>query len=154
MAEEEQNQESGVEQKAQESYNFTKEELDAIQKDIDTATESLKKKSEEAKEEGKQEAQKEHQYQEQIKQKEQEIEQLKNQYSQKETELSEKLNSLQSKIDEMAQSKAVVAKENPFEAQPATTPQVDKWSEEKIKEIEEESARQFLGDGYDDRFFK
>jgi len=135
---------------------FTKEELEDINKDIATAKESLisketEMKIEEMKKQAKNEAKQELEAQQKFEQQEKENQELKKQLEAREKEAATKLESLQKKVDEMIGSKAAMQPIDPFKAPPPETEKVDSWSDDKIEQVEEASARAFFGDDLDDR---
>lgn len=78
-------------------------------------------------------------------------EELEKKLQQKEQDTAKKFEEFQNKIDNMISSKATIVSENPFETKESMSNEVDKWSEDKVNEFEEKSARAFFGSSYDTR---
>lgn len=129
----------------------SKEELEALQKDIEKAATSLSAKERDevqksAREEGKKEAEKEFQLQKQLEEAEKKRQELEQKLEKTQQSAAEELKKIQERVDEMAASKQVVPQpEDPFKK----SDEVDKWSDDKIREIEEKSAVAFFGADYE-----
>ena len=143
-----------MEQDGREKLDYNKDELDAIQRDIESAKSSLisdeaKQQIQRAREEAKKEAEAQFLVNQKIKEQEALIEQLKQEKIQKEQEFNEKFQSMESKINDMVSSKAPVNVENPFK-QPGDSKPVsaETMSDDMINDIEKASGEQFLGDEF------
>ena len=137
---------------------LSKEDLDAISKDIEEAQNKIKETAkaevsaiDRAKEEARKEVEKEFELKKQAEELARKNEELQKQLEETNKMTSEKLDQFKAKIDDLTASKAVVTNRDPFQEEVAVPHQVDKWSDEKINQLEEESARKFFGDDYDDR---
>jgi len=138
-------------------FDISKEELDAINKDITKAREGLVSKEMEdkiakIKEEVRIEAEKEFLINEKIKQSEQEKAELQKKIDDIQKASAEELEKLKSKVDELISSKAPVKTEDPFSKKNSSGDAgIDSWNEEKVQDFEEASARSFWGDeAYED----
>lgn len=130
--------------------DLTKEEIEMIQKDIETIKKETTLNNEvinKIKNETKEEILKEVT----TKQKEQEIikenEELKNKLAQQEQLTKTKLEELQKKIDSIISSKATTYTDNPFKT--ISGKPIDALNDDEISKIEEESAKAFFGEAYD-----
>lgn len=127
---------------------FSKDEEAAMEKDIEEAKQKLVSKSTAdaiatAKEEAKAELQKEQEL-EQLKKQNEELQQ---QMKAKEEETSKTLDTFKQKLNEMAASRKTVQNEDPFEnKQPPQNASIDELSDEQIRQIEEDHAREFFGE--------
>jgi len=145
-----------VEKEEKKGSTISKEEMEAISRDIQSTKESLVTKESQdaeakAKAAGKEEAQKEFELQQKLKEQEEANKKLQEELEKTKTETAEKLNIVQKKVDEMIGSKASVESKNPFETAVGLSKEVDNWSDDKVNEIENRSARKFFGADYDDR---
>lgn len=140
-----------------ESISYSKEEIEQIQKDIDSAKSSLvsdetKKEIQQAKEEARKEAEKEMLIKQEITDKEKLIEDLKRQKIEQEKEFNDKFKSMEDKLNDMVSSKAPVSNTNPFTSNqplPQDTGMTAKnMSDDQINDIERESGVAFLGDEF------
>lgn len=130
---------------------LTKDDMDAVSKDIEKATKTIADANlEKAKEEGRREATKELELKRQLEEQEQRAKDLEAKLSAAQVESTAQLKKVQEQLDSMAASKQVVGSQNPFKDEKGPSP-VDSWSAEKVKAVEEESARRFFGNSYDDR---
>ena len=136
--------------------NLSKEDIDAINRDIDNVKSKLVSKETQdviskAKEEAKAEALKEVEIQRKIEELEKEREELAKAKEDQEKLANEELSKLKTKVDELTTSKQTIASEDPFVKKPEMSQEVDKWSDDKVKQIEEESARRLFGEDWDNR---
>lgn len=104
----------------------TPEELEALNKDIESATKNfvsaeVQKKIEEAKAQAKAEAEKDFNVQQRIKELEAEKERLAKEKEEQEKKAAEELSSLKSKVDAVISSKATIASQNPFKSEGAAS---------------------------------
>jgi len=137
---------------------ISEEEQKAIEADIAKARSSLVSKEmeerlERVKQEATAQATKEAEIKHQLEESQRKQKELEEQMRNKEAEYAKSFDALKSKVDEMTSSKAPVNIQDPFK-QPTngTNPNdVDSWDDEKVDQVEEESARAFFGDGYDER---
>ncbi len=130
---------------------LTKDDMEAVSKDIEKATKAIADSNlEKAKEEGRREAVKELELKRQLDEQEQRAKDLEAKLSAAKAESEAQLKKVQEQLDSMASSKQVVASQNPFKDEKGASP-VDSWSEDKVKSVEEASARAFFGHSYDDR---
>ena len=134
------------------SEQISKEDLDKLNKDIDTATTKIvsddtAKKIQEAKEEAKKEAEKEMLTNQRIKELEQEKEKLLADNTSKEKEAAEQLAALKGKVDELTSSKAVVSNDSPFNETPVIEEdiktKIDKLTEQETDDIQRQSFEMF-----------
>ena len=136
---------------------LTEDEVKLLQKDIEDAKSKLisketDEKIKKAKDEAKKEALAEVEKKKAEDDRERTIKELQEKLEKQEKDSTEKLTAIQKKVDDMVASKAVITKEDPFKNDPNLSKQVDTWSDEKIKEIEENSAKTFFGDAYDGKY--
>lgn len=135
---------------ADETQPLTQAELDNINKDIESAKQSLSTKStEEIEKKIRLQLEKEFLLKQQLQEKENKAKELEQKLQDQEKKSSETLNALKSKVDELASSKAVVPNTNPLQRASSETNIVDKMSPEQIEDIEQESARAFFGPTWD-----
>ena len=125
---------------------ISKEDIDAINKDIDDAKDKLVSKEtdekiEKAKAEAKAEAEKEFYLSQKAKELEEENKKLKEQMEAKEKEAAEKLTELTNKVNDYVESKAVISNDNPLDKVNAD---VEKLDDEEIAKIEDESFKAFI----------
>jgi F0F1-type ATP synthase membrane subunit b/b' len=136
---------------------LTPEDIQAMQKDIEEAKSKLvskdtdmivqKAKEEALKEiEAKQKLEAERKAQED---KDKLIQELQDKVKAQETEAATRFDALQKRLDEMASSKAVITPEDPFKSQTNPAVDIDKWSDEQVRQFEENSARKFFGEDFE-----
>lgn len=135
---------------------MTQEEIDKIKADIADAENKLVSQGTQdviakAKEEAKAEALKEVEVQKKLEELEKEKESLVKSKEDQEKASSEELAKLKTKVDELTTSKQSIAGEDPFLKTPGLSKQVDDWSDDKVRQIEEDSARKMFGDSFDTR---
>lgn len=132
---------------AKSEVTISKDDLESLNKDIESAKKTLAK-------EAKEEATKELELQQQLKEREESLKTLQADVEKREKETQDKLQGLQNKIDQLATSKAVVSNNDPFE-EPKPKSQssiVDAMSNDQINDIERNSARKMLGESFDERY--
>lgn len=137
-----------------ERVEFNKDEISAIQKDIESARASLvseetKKQIEAAKVEARKSAEQEFLVNQKIKEQEALIEQLRQEKINKETEFNDKFQTMEAKMNDLISSKAPVTVENPFKSEPPQATTVETMTDAQINAFEQESGRAFLGNDYD-----
>ena len=135
---------------------LTKEDIDAINKDIEDAKSSLISKEtdmkiEEMKKQAKEEAMKELEVQRKLEEQERMNKELQEKLNEKEKEASERLSRLQAKVDELASTKQAMKPADPFQVQEAGKINIKSLSEDDINDIETNSARAFFGEDLDER---
>jgi len=136
---------------------LTKEDIDAMNKDIADAKSSLVSKEtemklEDVKRQAKEEAKQELELKAKFEQQEQLNKELQEKLEAKEREASERLSKLQEKVDEMVSSKAAVRPVDPFAAQEQEKAvDLKRMSDEDINDLEHASAQAFFGSELDDR---
>lgn len=145
-----------MEEQKEPEGSLSKEDIEAINKDIQATKDSLVTKEsqdaiERAKTMGKEEAAKEFELKSKLDEQERMNKELQEKIAAQEEKAAKELDALKSKVDSMITSKAPIASENPFNKEPALSDEVDKWSNEKVEKFEENSAREFFGQDYDDR---
>lgn len=137
--------------------DITAEDLAKINSDLDKVTASIteREKAEaiaRAKEEAKKEAEAAAELQKKLDEQSKRAKELEDKLTAQQKEFTEKQDAFQKKLDDMAASKQVVA--NPADANNPFRPTslgaaIDTWTDDKVNEFEEESARAFLGPDYD-----
>ena len=141
-----------AEEKEDKKVELTKEDLKTIKDDLELAQKLLvSKETTKQIEDAKEEVKKEIEEKTLTEKLEAEKKELADKLETKEKETAEQLEKLQTKVDEMISSKAGIVAEDPFKTEPASSKKVDDWSEDKINEVEEDSAKLFFGVDYDDR---
>jgi len=136
---------------------LTAEEIAQMQKDIEEAKSKLVSKDSEAiitkaKEEAMKEIEAKQKLEAEKKAQEDKdklIQELQAKIANQEKEASSKFDMLQKRLDEMATSKAVIQPQDPFASETKSNNNIDKWSDEELRRIEEESARKFFGDDFE-----
>ena len=141
---------------AEEKSLVSEEDKKAIEQDIADAKSKLVSKEVQAqvdkvKADTRAEVEKEAALKAQLEKQAAEIAQLKADKERQEKDAAERLNKIQAKVDEMVSSKAPVNMQDPFRAPSGAGSVVDTWNDDKVDSIEEESARKFFGESYDDR---
>lgn len=136
--------------------SLSKEEIKAIEDGISNAEKTLVSEETQsviakAKEEAKQEALKEVEVQKELEKRDKELQELKQKMQEQEKAASEQLQNLKKSVDDMKGSQAIVNADDPFTKQSSQGSSVDNWSEEKINDVEQDSARAFFGNDYDER---
>ncbi len=122
----------------------TKEELDALNKEIDQTQQMLTEtKVKEAREAGRKEAEKELDLKRQLDEAAKKTKELEDQLNATKKESQDKLVQLQTKVDEMVSSKAIIT---PPASLKNRVDEIDTWSNDKIQKIEEASGREFFGE--------
>ncbi len=134
-----------------ESNSLSKEELDQIQKDIDDAKNAVNKDAlSDAKAKGKKEAKKEFEHEAELKKSKEEITKLTEQLKTQQKTADEQFNLLKDKVNSLAESKAVVNMKDPFDNNVDNSINKPKnpenWSDEQVREYEENSAKAFFGE--------
>jgi DNA uptake protein ComE-like DNA-binding protein len=133
------------------------EDIAQMQKDIDEAKSKIVSKDTEAiiqkaKEEAMREIEAKQKLEAERKAQEEKdklIQELQAKIANQEKEASTKFEMLQKRLDEMATSKAVVTPQDPFASETKSAINIDKWSDEELRRVEEESARKFFGDDFE-----
>ncbi len=130
---------------------ITKEELDQLNKDLDSAKSNIvstevTKKIEEAKEEAKKEAEKEFATNQKIKDIEEEKKQLQSKQEEAEKKAAEEIEALKTKVNEMISGKSSIASEDPFsnEGNTDVNKSIENLSDEDTDAIEKRSMDMFL----------
>lgn len=131
-----------------ESVDFTKEELEAINKDIDTAKQSLSSKSQDEekakiKEQLRKELEEENKAKMEQEAKDAKIAELEKQLQEVQSKTSDTLSDLQKKLDDSISSKQVINQKSPFTGNKEEIEQILK-DPQKVREIEEASKEAFL----------
>ena len=144
--------------KGTESITFSQDEINNMQKDIDSAKSNLisdetKKEISRAKEEARVEAQKEMLINQEIKEKESTINDLKAKQIEQEKSFADKFKGMEDKLNEMTASRAPATNTNPFTSNTNALPKdsedaVTRMSDQDINEIEKESGQAFLGEEF------
>ncbi len=140
---------------SEEGSVLTEEEKQAIDKDLaDARTKLVSQDTEDkirkAKEEGAEAAKVEIEKQQEVDAIKKENADLKASVETKEKEAASNIEMLTKKVDDLVSSKAPVEVKDPF-AEENREKTVNKLSDDEVNNIEERSAREFFGDGYDDR---
>lgn len=141
---------------AEDKPTITKEELEALNKDIDVAKSSIVSKEtqeviQKAKDDARVEAEKEFELKKQLDEQKQEADRLKAQLADNEKKAADQLEAMKTKVDAAIESQAVVQSQNPFnphESQQSSTETVEQMSDEQVNNIEYESAKEFFGESY------
>lgn len=133
---------------------FTKEDMDALNQDIAKAKSSLSATEiEKVKEEAKKQAIEEYKKAQEAEMLRKQNEDLKAQLEQQKKVSESAINTIQTKVDSMVASKQVISppSKDPFKKESKQNSSVvDTWSEDRIRQIEDASARAFWGDeGYE-----
>jgi len=133
---------------------LTPEDIAQMQKDIEDAKSRLVSKDtqaviDKAKEEARNQTIQEIEAKRAQEEKDKLIAELQAKVAAQEKEAAERFEKLQKKLDDMSASKVVITPKDPFESQTKPSDDIDKWSDEKIRQIEEASARKFFGEEYD-----
>ncbi len=130
---------------------FTKEELEQIDKDLTTAREKLVSKEtqseiDKARGQAKEEAKKEFELQRKLEDLEREKKELEARVQKSEEVSSAELDNFKKRLDELTESKATIAEQNPFKQKQQKTP--ENMTDEEISEIERESGIAFFGEEF------
>ena len=136
---------------SEEKSTFTKEELEQIDKDLNTAREKLVSKEtqseiEKAKTQAKEEAKKEFELQRKLEDLEREKKELEERVLKSEESSSAELDKFKKRLDELTDSKATIAEQNPFRQNQQKSP--ENMTDEEISEIERESGIAFFGEEF------
>jgi len=129
---------------------ITKEELEQLNKDLDSAKSNIvsnevTKKIEEAKEEAKKEAEKEFITNQRIKDIEEEKKQLQSKQEEAEKKAAEEIEALKTKVNEMISSKSSISQEDPFSKEGGNADSsIESLSDEDTDAIEKRSMDMFL----------
>lgn len=130
----------------------SQDEIDAIKKDIEAATQSLGNKNtndavEKALKEERARLEREFELQKKLEEQERKAKELEAKLAEQQKKAEESLTQLRTKVDEMVSSKQVI------NTDPALRPpaglNANRYSDSDINLIEENAARQFLGPAYD-----
>lgn len=138
---------------------ISKEELDQLNKDLASSANVIAQKMaqesiEKAKDEGRKEAQAEFELKQKLAEQEKLTKQLQEQIEAQKKAAQTEAESMKKKLEELTASKATIPIQNPFAnsggAQPTQASHiVDTWDDEKLDQVEQESARAFFGESYD-----
>lgn len=133
---------------------LTKEDLDQINKDIQDVKQSLVSKetqdaAEKAKKETEERIKQELELKNKLAEQEKANAEMKKKIEETEKLAADKLMTLQKKVDDLASSKAVLNREDPFRQVSNSNNEVARWDDAKVAAVEEESARAFFGSDYD-----
>jgi len=143
--------------KPKEDTPLNEDDIKKLNEDIKKTQDELVSKQtkeviEQEKKKAKEEAIKEIEVKKLMEDKEKENQDLKQKLEEQEKKSAEQIGQIQKKVDDMVSSKNPTSGKNPFDTDPnKTIDGVDKWSKEKIDNVEEASARAFFGVAYDDR---
>lgn len=137
---------------SEEGDKLSKEELEALNKDLESAKKSLSTKEAEdlvskAKEDAKKEVEKELRMKAELEAEKLRAAEMEKKYKDLEIEKANQLIALQKRVDELASSKGV-APSAPSQNTGIGHP-IDKLSDEQIEDIEARSAREFFGPALD-----
>lgn len=151
------------EKEQNEGKSFTKEELEAIQQDIEEAKKNITKKEhpvdvENLKKDIEAKVKKEYEMSKQLEDAQKAKADLEKQLKEVNEQSEKRLGELTKKVDELAESKAVIDK-TPFDKNDAPNleskeykmKRVDEMKEQELEELEEEAGREFFGDAWLDR---
>lgn len=130
---------------------FTKEELEQIDKDLATAREKLVSKEtqseiEKARGQAKEEAQKEFETKRKLEDLEREKKELEERVRKSEESSAAELDKFKKRLDELTESKATIAEQNPFRENRQKSP--ENLTDEEVSEIERESGIAFFGEEF------
>jgi hypothetical protein len=133
---------------------LTPEDIAQMQKDIEDAKSRLVSKDtqaviDKAKEETRAQVTQELESKKAQEDKDRIITELKAKVESQEKEAASRFDMLQKKLDEMSQSKVVIPPQDPFANQTKPAVDIDKWSDEQVRQFEENSARKFFGEDFD-----
>ena len=136
---------------SEEKPTFTKEELEQIDKDLTTAREKLVSKEtqseiDKARGQAKEEAKKEFELQRKLEDLEREKKELEARVQKSEEASSAELDKFKQRLDELTESKATIAEQNPFKQNQHKSP--ENMTDEDISEIERESGIAFFGEEF------
>lgn len=134
---------------SEDDYKKLQEEMSAAKQAM--VSEEVQKKISEEREKAKNEALAEAEAKRKLEELEKQNRELQEKMEAQQRAAAEKLEQLTHKVNDMVGSKAVVRQEPRATAQTDTdVPDVDKWSDDKVNAVEEESARAFFGhDAYE-----